>query len=81
MACFRPLNPLSLSACPCDVGPINPPISFLFLECRYAQKLVYSSLRIVALQLLCIVVFIFDVDIAALLFVVVFVFEVVAELH
>lgn len=78
MACFSPLNPLypvrhiSLAASE-DV-----PIALVFLQRRYAQELVNGRLRFVALQLLRIVVFVFDINIAALLLVVVFVLEVVS---
>lgn len=56
----------------------KPPLSLLWLEGRNPQKLGDGILRVAELQLLCVVVFVLDVDIARLLFIVLFVFKVIS---
>jgi len=56
------------------------PVCLLFLERRYAQELIYRRLWIVGLDLLRVVVFVLDVDIAVFLLVCVLVLEVVPKL-
>jgi hypothetical protein len=53
------------------------PVPLLLFQRGDAQEFVYGPFRILALQLLRIVVFVFNVDITALLFVIVFVLEII----
>ena len=53
------------------------PIALCFLERRYTQELVNRGLGLVAFQLLGIVVFVLNIDVAALFFVIVFVLKIV----
>lgn len=58
---------------------LESPIAFFFLQRWHTQELIHGFLRVVRLHLLCVVVFVFDVDVAALLCVVVIlILEVVA---
>jgi hypothetical protein len=57
--------------------PCSIPFRLFFLQRRHTQKFVYGCLGVVSLQLLRIVVLVLDIDIAALLVIVVLVFEVV----
>jgi hypothetical protein len=53
------------------------PFRLLFFQRRHAREFLYCGLGVVGLQLLRVVVFVLDIDVAALLVVVVLVFEVV----
>jgi len=55
------------------------PVALLLFKCPNAQKLIDRFFRIVDLHLLGIVVFVLDVDISTLIFVLVLVFEIVAD--
>jgi hypothetical protein len=54
------------------------PVRLLLLERRYTQELIDGRLRIVAFGLLGVVVFVLDVDVAALFFVIVLKLEVIS---
>lgn len=78
---FQPFEaPLSPSArihdarCECRV-----PFRLFLLQCRHAQEFIYGRLGVVGLELFCIVVLVFDVDVATLLVVVILVFEVIPQ--
>jgi hypothetical protein len=53
------------------------PVRLFLLKRRYPQKLIDSRLRIFALDLLRVVVFVLDVHVAALFFVVVLILKVI----
>lgn len=57
---------------------MNVPFALFWLQCGHTQKLIDRLCWIVRLYLFRIVVFVLYVDIAALLFIVVFVFKVVS---
>jgi hypothetical protein len=59
-------------------GQQHSPVSLLFLERRNAQELIDGLLGAVGLHLLGIVVFVLDVDVAALVLIFIFVLEIVA---
>lgn len=54
------------------------PVAFLSLEGRYLEKLLNGTLWTVDLELFCVVVSILDVDVTALICIVVFVLELIA---
>lgn len=56
---------------------LEAPITFLFFESWYTKKLVDGIFRIVCFDLLCVVVFIFYVNITVLLLFIVFIFEII----
>ena len=58
---------------------LEAPVSFLYLECGNAEEFIDGFFGVVYLQLLGVVVLVFDIDVAALLFIIVFVLKVVAE--
>ena len=53
------------------------PFRLFLLEGGHAQKLVYGSLGVIGLELLCVVVLVLNVDIASLLVIVILVLKVV----
>jgi hypothetical protein len=55
-----------------------PPIALFWFQCGYSQELIYSFLRVIDFHLLGIVVLVFDIDVTALLFVVIFILKIVA---
>lgn len=57
------------------------PVSFLFFKGGHAQKFLNSLLRIIYLHLLGIVVFVLDANIPCLLFIIVFIFEVISQYY
>ena len=56
---------------------LEAPVSLLLFERRHTQEFIHGLFRVFGFQLFGIVVFVFNVDISTLFFVIIFVFKVV----